>query len=95
MHFRDQEFKFLEERGTSASHSGIEEGPLPTPHTARVPRFDCLCRSTPLAVFEQFEHCTADDDSQPKPGQGHVIDKVKVKVRLSNISHLLKIHASM
>jgi len=26
------------------------------PHTARLTRFDRLRRSTPLAVFEQFEH---------------------------------------
>jgi len=49
--------KNLEERGTAPSHRKIEEGPLTTPHIARVPRFDRLRCSTPLAVFEQFEHC--------------------------------------
>ena len=44
----DQKSKILEERGTTPSHRGIEEGPLPTPHTARVPQFDrppsCFCK---------------------------------------------------
>ena len=43
-------------RGTTQSHSGIEEGPLSTQHT-RVSRFDHLGRSIPhAAVSEQFEH---------------------------------------
>jgi len=38
--FQDQKSKILEERGTIPSDRGIEESPLPTPHTARVPQFD-------------------------------------------------------
>jgi len=44
--------------GIAFSHTGIEEGPLPTPH--RVPHM-CLYLTAcmafdPLDVFEQFEH---------------------------------------
>jgi len=54
--FRDQKFENFRERGTTQSRSGIKEGPLSAQHT-RVFRFDRLWRSTPSAVFEQFEHC--------------------------------------
>jgi len=56
--FQGKKSKILEERDTAPSHRGIEEGPLPLPipHTARVPQFDRLWRSTPIAVFEHFEH---------------------------------------
>jgi len=42
-------------QGTAPSHRAIKEGPLPIPHTARVPRFNLL--TSYGAVFEQFEHC--------------------------------------
>jgi len=37
--FRDQKSEILRERGTTQSHSGIEEGPLPTQRT-RISRFN-------------------------------------------------------
>ena len=52
MPFQHQKSKILEERGTAPFHRGIEEVPLPTPHTAHVLRFD------PSADFEQFELST-------------------------------------
>jgi len=46
-----QKPKILEEGCTTSSHRGNEKGPLPTPHTAHVPRFDRLWRSTPYCCF--------------------------------------------
>jgi len=44
--------------GTASSLSGIEEGPLPTPHTVPHTCLDstaCMAL-VPLAVFEKFKH---------------------------------------
>jgi len=52
----------LEKRGTAPSHSGIEKGPLPTPHSARasIRLLSALDPHPLLAVFEQFEHYSVD-----------------------------------
>jgi len=58
-------FKILAESGTAPFHSGIEEGPLPTPHTG-VPRFDrhgARPPSIPQLFFEQFQHCCHNEVS--------------------------------
>ena len=54
--FRDQKFEILRERGTTQSHTGIEE----VPSRRNIPAFlDSTTYSArpPPAVFEQFEHC--------------------------------------
>jgi len=49
--FKIKNLKFWRRGHCPPSHSRIEEGPLPIPHTARVPRFDLLQRSTSPSCF--------------------------------------------